>query len=277
MSDALQSGSAPPPAGSTPPPGSASSPIPEDLSPRQTIAELRARRDAGTPDGGEPQRPQQQQPQADKVLTADGREGIKLGERVFAPEELTALAERAAAEDVRKASLPTTAADYKLELPSDFKLPPGVSITFAENDPILGPVIEQARDWAHQQGFSREQWSKMLSFHAATLVHERDMLNRARQAEIAKLGPGGSSMVDAVSTFLRAQLGDELAKPLLSTMATAAHVEAYLKLAGKVGGAGTFSQSHREPPRANNSPSDEQWAQMSARERYAYAQSAREQ
>jgi hypothetical protein len=254
MSDALQSGSAPPPAGSTPPPGSASSPIPEDLSPRQTIAELRARRDAGTPDGGEPQRPQQQQPQADKVLTADGREGIKLGERVFAPEELTALAERAAAEDVRKASLPTTAADYK-----------------------LGPVIEQARDWAHQQGFSREQWSKMLSFHAATLVHERDMLNRARQAEIAKLGPGGSSMVDAVSTFLRAQLGDELAKPLLSTMATAAHVEAYLKLAGKVGGAGTFSQSHREPPRANNSPSDEQWAQMSARERYAYAQSAREQ
>jgi hypothetical protein len=60
--------------------------------------------------------PDTEPPQTTKALTADGREGVRVGERVFTSEELAALAERAAAEDVRKAWLPADPSAYKLEL-----------------------------------------------------------------------------------------------------------------------------------------------------------------
>jgi hypothetical protein len=213
-------------------------------------------------------------PTTDKVLTADGREGIRLGDRVFASDELAALAERAAAEDVRKASLPADPSAYRLELPADLVLPQGVSIEFQPNDPILGPSIERARAWAHSQGLSQEQFSSMLGLYAGSVAHERDTFRKAIQREIDALGPAGTARVTAVSQFLRAELGEELAAPLLKTMVTEKHVRAYETWINKRGGnVGGFTRANSEPPPAPGL-SDAQYAAMSARERYAYAQEA---
>src|SRR5262249_21000206 len=128
-------------------------------------------------------------PPADKVLTADGREGVRVGERVFTSDELASLAERAAAEDVRKATLPADPSAYRRELRADCKLPQGVEVKFAENDPVLGPVINQARSWAHANGFSQEQFSQMLGLYASSVADDRRKFNEAVQREIAALGP----------------------------------------------------------------------------------------
>src|SRR5262249_27322175 len=152
---------------------------------------------------------------ADKVLTADGREGVKVGERVFTSDELASLAERAAAEDVRKASLPADPSAYRLELPSHLQLPACVEVKFADNAPVLGPVINQARAWAHSQGFSQEQFSSMLGLYAGSVADERAKFNEAVRREIEALGPAGTARVTALQTWLRAELGEDGARAML--------------------------------------------------------------
>jgi len=157
-----------------------------------------------------------------------------------------------ATEDSRKLTLPQTANDYPLELPSDFQVPKGLEFKIDPNNPIWA----QAREFAHKAGMSADQFKQMTALYAGAQVGNEQMLKTARDAEVAKLGPAGSARVTAVENFFEAQLGSELAKVMSTMLVTAKHVEGFEKLMASFRdqGAGSFSQGGRQPPETNNIP-----------------------
>jgi hypothetical protein len=176
---------------------------------------------------------------------------VKIGDNEYSADELQALAQHKAAEDVRKASLPASPDQYSVRLPEDFKVPPGLDFKIAgADDPVLGGIIQQAQTFAHEIGLSQSQFEKMVSFHAATQLQTEQFIATARQAEVDKLGVSGTARVTAIENWLTAHLGPELAKPQLQTLATARHVEGWEKLIQKFssGGGSSFSQAHRTAP-----------------------------
>ena len=82
--------------------------------------------------------------------------------------EARGLAERAALEQSRRATLPADANGYKLELPKDFQIPQGVEFKLDPNS----EAARLARDFAHEAGLSQEQFSKLVSIYAAERVAE---------------------------------------------------------------------------------------------------------
>jgi hypothetical protein len=90
-------------------------------------------------------------------VTPDRRAGdppkYKIGEDLeLSEEDVRGLMTRHALEESRKATVPTAAADYKLELPKDFQVPQGIEFRWATEDPVLGPMIGQAKEFAHKAG-----------------------------------------------------------------------------------------------------------------------------
>lgn len=157
-----------------------------------------------------------------------------------------------ALEQSRKLTLPATANDYPLELPSDFKVPQGLEFKIDPNNPIWS----QARDFAHKAGMSADQFKQMTALYAGAQVANEQMLKGARDAEVAKLGPAGTARVTAVESFFEAQLGSDLAKVMSTMLVTARHVEGFEKLMASFRdqGAGSFSQNGRTPPEGNSIP-----------------------
>jgi hypothetical protein len=181
---------------------------------------------------------------------------VKIGDNEFTPAQLQELAQHKAAEDVRKASLPASPDKYELKLSDDFKAPEGVTFKFATDDPVLGGVIQQAREFAHRNNFSQEQFSGMMDLYAASMSREQSFFAEARAAEVRKLGVNGPARVDAVTNWLKAHLGDDLARPQLATLATERHVAGWEKLIQKFSsqGASNFSQQHRSAPDTTKIP-----------------------
>lgn len=159
-------------------------------------------------------------------------------------EHINAQTARIAAEDSRKLSLPATPEAYKVELPQDFKLPPGIEFKFDDADPALG----EARKIAHQLGIPQDGFAKLLGVYAAAQVNSTAQVETARAAEVAKLGATGPARVGAITTFLKATLGDNDGAQIASRMFTAADVTIMEKLVAKFAsqGTGTFSQQHRD-------------------------------
>jgi hypothetical protein len=75
-------------------------------------------------------------------------------------------------------------------------------------------------------------------------------LRRTRAAEAAKLGATAQSRVASVQTFLKGQLGDELARAMNVMIVTADVVTGFEKLMSRFSsqGGGAFSQAHRVAP-----------------------------
>lgn len=159
-------------------------------------------------------------------------------------EHLNAMTARLAAEDSRILSLPQTAEAYKVELPGDFKAPPGVEFKFNENDPLLA----QAKSLAHEMKIPQESFSKLLGLYAGAQVATEAQVQAARNAEVGKLGTTGPARVTAVTTFLKSMIGDEQGGMLASRMFTAADVTAMEKLVARFSSQGSagFSQQHRD-------------------------------
>jgi hypothetical protein len=204
----------------------------------------------GTPDAGDqPASPgDQQQPAPDR---------IRVGDLELTADDLKGLMERRGLEESRKATLPKDAASYNLDLPADFRLPDGVAWQWNLNDPVLTPLIGQAKEWAFANGVNQEGFSKMMSLYAATQLHEGQMIARARVAEVDKLGATAPARVDAVSMFLRGNLGDAHAKAITSGLHTAKQIEAFETLMQRFTnqGGGSYSGAHREvnqPERLSN-------------------------
>ncbi len=201
---------------------------------------------------------------------------LVLGEMRISEQDARALMERHALEQSRKATLPATADAYELRLPADFKVPEGQEFKWSTDHPVLGPLINQAREFAAANGLSQETFSKMMGLYAASVVHENNLIAKAAKAELDKLGATATVRVDALATWLRGVCGDRCATAIRRQMHTADFVEGLEKIAARMqsGGAANFTQAHRVPD--NTLPgrvTEEAYAAMSQGERLAYSQS----
>jgi hypothetical protein len=192
---------------------------------------------------------------------------LKVGDTEITESELRSLLEKKGLDDSRKLTLPADPSGYKLDLPKDFVQPPGIEFKFDE----ASPAAQLARQFALEVGLSQEQFSKMVSIHAATEVANTQNLKTARDAEVAKLGATGTARVTAIETFLKGHLGDELAKPFRTTLVMETQVRGWEIIMQKLANAGAGSF---QPPRAPHEPariSDAEYGRMSYSEQKAYA------
>jgi hypothetical protein len=164
--------------------------------------------------------------------------------------------------------MPVDPAGYTLDLPADFPMPDGVRFEWKPDDPVLGPMIARAKEFAFANGIDQTGFSKMMGLYAATQIHEAKAISDWQAQEVQKLGAAGSVRVDAVKQFLKGHLGEDSAKALVAGMRTADQIRAYEALLKKFvsQGAATFR---------DNTPkgriSEEEYAAMTPGERYTYS------
>jgi hypothetical protein len=189
---------------------------------------------------------------ADPNAPAASTEKLKVGKYEVSESDLAGMMDRQAQEDLRKATLPPTPDDYKLELAPGAKLPGDAEYKFNAGDPSLVAL----RNWAHGKGLDQSTLSEILTIYA---THEAQQ-NAAHQArhreEIAKAGVNAPQRVDAVTKWITGEMGDADAKPIVATIFTDAHLRFYEKMMNKVSsqGSASFSQSHRAAPDNNPIP-----------------------
>jgi hypothetical protein len=195
----------------------------------------------------------------------------KIGEMEFTEQELRDYLTAKGEAELRKASLPASAADYKADLPANFEMPAGVEFKINESDPLL----IDARAWAHAKGFDQATFSEMVGIYASSKAKETAELNAAHAAEVAKMGANGTQRVTALEIWLRGVVGDKLAGPMRSMMVTADIVKGLETLQSKFSsqGVATFSQAHRTPQEPAGRASDAEYATMSQAQRLDYARS----
>lgn len=186
------------------------------------------------------------------------KESGKVKDKEFS-EHINAQTARIAADESRRLSLPQNPEAYQVALPKDFKAPEGTEFKFNEN----GPLLAQLKTEAHAQGLTQEGFSKLLGIYAGVQIGEAQAVQTAKNAEVAKLGPAGPSRVDAVTTFLKATLGDAEGGQIASRMFTASDVQIMEKLVARFASQGTasFSQQHRDTQAPQISDAD--WNKMS--------------
>jgi hypothetical protein len=220
------------------------------------------------------------QPDGDAAPPADAGEPdeqrrITVGDTDFSEKEiLDALANKAAA-DLRRAAIPPTPAGYKLELPQDFKPPVGFDFKVGSlEDPIRGPQLRAAMEWAHRNSLDQQQFSQLLSLYGSTTAHETTMIANAARQEREKLGAAGPVRVDAVATWMKATLGAD-AKVMLQTTVTESQVRVWENLIGRMTrqGGSQFNAGGRIPPEMPTI-SDEAYNKMSYSQKVEYAQQA---
>ena len=179
---------------------------------------------------------------------AAAAEKVKVGKFEVSEGEIAAMMDRQAQDDLRKATLPPTPQDYKLALPENLTLPGDAKFQFDEAGNKA--TFDAAKAWAHSRGLSQSDFSEMMGIYASHVAQEAAALNAISRAEIAKAGTNAPQRVDAIGKWIRGEVGDADAKPILATIVTDAHLRFYEKMHQKISsqGAATFSQSHRVAP-----------------------------
>lgn len=205
---------------------------------------------------------------------ADGKLRIGEGETAYelSADNVKMLMAQKAESDLRKPQIPASAADYKPELPVSLKMPDGITFQIDVND----PAYKDLANFAHSRGWDQEAFSTAIGIFANREARQAAAFAEAQRAEVQKLGANGTSRVTAVETWLRAELGDDLANGMRSMMVTEKIVRGFEKLAGQrvTQGAAPISQAHRTPePSAPGRVSDEEYGRMTSAERWEYARS----
>jgi hypothetical protein len=197
-------------------------------------------------------------------------EKVKVGKFETSEAELAAMLDRQAKDDLRAATVPPTPNDYKLELSPDAKLPGGVEYKFNASDPSLAAL----KNWAHAKGFDQSTLSEMLTIYATHEAQQNAALAEISRAEITKAGVNAPQRVDAIGRWIRGEVGDADAKPILATMVTDAHLRFFEKMQQRTTsqGAASFSTSHRVPADDKAIPGYENMS--FAQKRYAQDQAA---
>lgn len=183
-------------------------------------------------------------------------------------EHYTGLAMRLAADEVRRNALPKTVADYKMDLPKEFKLPEGMKWEWKTDAPEFGKFKEVALK--HQ--WSQDAVTDALGIFAEVQVGSDAQYQHALASEREKLGANGTARVTAIETWLNGIVGPENAAELKKVMITAGAVKAIEQIITKHSsqGAASFRQDGREPGGAGGKFSAEQWAAMSPAERWEH-------
>ena len=121
----------------------------------------------------------------------------------------------------------TGESDLAFNLPADFTPPAGIKL--GEFDAST-PLAKAAREFAHREGLSQQQFSRMLQVYAQNAVREIENYKRSIEQETARLGPRAAERGQAVRTWLVDRLGSELAGELTSQFTSARHIEAFEQL-----------------------------------------------
>jgi hypothetical protein len=177
---------------------------------------------------------------------ADGAK-FKVGKFEVSEDQLGAMMERQAVDDLRKATIPPTPADYKLALPENLKLPGGIEFKFDEAGNKA--TFDAARAWAHTRGLNQTDFSEMMGLYASHLAQQEAVLAERSRQEITKAGINAPQRVDAVGRWITGMVGEADAAPIRATIVTDAHLRFYESIMTKLtnqGGA-SFSAAHRVP------------------------------
>jgi hypothetical protein len=169
----------------------------------------------------------------------------------------------------RKLTTPASADLYEIKLSPDFKAP----AAFADYKPQADhPLMGQARAFAHEVGLTQDQFSRMLSLNAAKEIGTAQMLEAARDREVAKLGANGVNRVTAVENFIAAQVGEKkfaAIRPLIATASMVEVLETWLQQS--LNGTGSRFSASRGAENRTATVDDATWAKMSYHERKEYA------
>jgi hypothetical protein len=205
------------------------------------------------------------------AAVADGR--LVIGEMSLSEQDIRDIMAAKGAEAAKKATLPSSSDGYTLDLPQDFVMPQGQQFQWDLNNPVVGPLLQQVKHFAFEAGLSQPQFSKLLSFYAASVVSENSKIAEARSAELNRLGATGPQRIDAITTWLRGAVGDKSAAAISRMMFTADFLEGLEKLATRMinGHGSTFTQAGREPTDARGLWSEEQYQAATPAQRLDYA------
>jgi hypothetical protein len=174
--------------------------------------------------------------------------------------------------DLRRAALPTDPSQYRIEA-KDVVLPPGMDWKFNEADPALAA----ARNWAHANQLSQDQFSSLLSQYASMEAAKEATFRSAMKGELEKLGANATLRMTALGTWLNGVVGADLAKSMVAGCFSEKQVRGLELLAKKFVSQGhaSFSQAHREPNTGGRGPlssmSDAEYSALSASEKYSIA------
>jgi hypothetical protein len=174
-----------------------------------------------------------------------------------------------AAEQSRKAQVPPDPSMYRATLPESWTPPPAFK-DYKVDD--THPIFGQAREFAFRHGLDQAAFSEMLALSASREIGTAQMLQRARDAEIAKLGTAGTARVSAIENFLISKVGAETYKkvaPLLATEAAVRVYETWMR-ESLSGGVGSSFSGQRSSPRTEKL-SDAEVGRMSYSDQKAYA------
>jgi hypothetical protein len=210
------------------------------------------------------------QPDEQPNVALNPTETYKFGDLQLKGQEILDLLKHKGETDLRRAAVPTDPGQYRIEA-KDVVLPPGMDWKFNENDPALAV----ARNWAHANGLTQEQFSSLLGQYASMEAAKENTFRSAMRAELDKLGANGTMRMTALSTWLNGVVGPDLAKSVVAGCFSEKQVRALEALATKFASQGhaSFSQAHREPAGQPGCVSEEAYNAMSPAERWDYAKS----
>lgn len=211
---------------------------------------------------------------APPAAAAPAGEKHKIGAYEITESDLAAMMGRQALDDLRKATLPASPLDYKLELPENLALPGGAQFQFDEASNKA--TFDAARAWAHGRGMSQSDFSEMMGLYASHVAQTDATLAARSQEEIAKAGPNAPQRMDAVGRWITSEVGEADAKPIRATIVTDAHLRFYEKLMTKIISQGVhgFSQQHRVEN--DGKPSEETWNNWSFAQQREWQESQRQ-
>jgi hypothetical protein len=166
------------------------------------------------------------------------------------------------AEEARRAALPQKPTDYEVDTSPAFRLPPGDERMLDVNDPFWS----KAKDWALKHGVSRDSFKQAVDLVVARDSITRAQVQRARDGELAKLGPAAQARMNAVEAIYTDLLGEADAKAMMARIWTAADVLRAEKVV-----AAFATRQGGSSPRQEPGISDDAYAAMDAGARYNYA------
>lgn len=193
-------------------------------------------------------------------------------EKGFKSDDLNALVAFKAEHDANLAQVPDSADKYEVKLPQDFKLPDGFKLPEGQEAIINpdDPRVAAVREYAHANKFSQAQFEGLIALGAQADITEMSRLSEAVEEQRTQLGSKAQDRINAVTSWLGAKLGGELANALVPLMYTAKSVQAFESLMrlnrGDVPGT---PGAGRDAGRTEIS--DEEYAKMSPTEKINYA------
>lgn len=190
----------------------------------------------------------------------------------FKTDDFNGLVAFKAEHDANLAQVPDSKDKYEVKLPKDFKLPDGVELPEGQESPINAddPRISHLRDFAHANQMSQSQFEGMVALGAQMDIAERASIDAALTEQAEKLGSKGKERVSAITTWLGAKIGGELAGAIAPMLFTAKQVEAFeavmrLNRGAVPGNPGSGRDSGK------TQLSDEEYEKMSSTEKINYA------